>query len=367
MNTRVFLIGSLGLIVAGCSDHTSTPSQPSTSAAASVSSSVTVPRAVTPAVGAVIRNSEQPVTLVIGNAVVTGGASSSYTFEVATDQAFGTKVYAKSGVTEGSGGQTSLAIERLAAGTDYFWRARAEGGGTAGPYTSARAFTIGPAVSLGTPTPVSPANGTTSVGWPTFVVNNAAKSGPVGTVTYRFEVSTSSIFASILVSGFVAETPNQTSFTPPSSVTVPAQSVLFWRATALDAANAVSSPASEVRSFTYSNPTRQGLLASQQGLTLWPGVQPPGTNGHAQMGANWDVQTFRSFDGVTFVSPPLEELQLFDLMDRGFDPDAAIVWMRTNGYPTTASYYPAVAVIGFPFEYLALVNGKWDVVLRVGG
>jgi len=59
-------------------------------------------------------------------------------------------------------------------------------------------------------------------------------------------------------------------------------------------------------------------------------------------------------------------LQLFDLLDRGFDPDGAIGWMKTNGYPTTAVWYPDVKSIGLPFQYLALVNGAWELVLRFG-
>jgi len=46
--------------------------------------------------------------------------------------------------------------------------------------------------------------------------------------------------------------------------------------------------------------------------------------------------------------------------------------MRTNGYPTQALWYPPPekAVIGLHYVYLAsrnkiVVNGTWDVVLRV--
>jgi hypothetical protein len=84
------------------------------------------------------------------------------------------------------------------------------------------------------------------------------------------------------------------------------------------------------------------------------------------MGSDWNVEFLTSFDGVRFLNPPLEELQIFDLLDRGFDPDAAIAWMKGNGYPTTAAFYPAVNVIGFPYEYLALIGGRWDIVLKVG-
>ena len=84
------------------------------------------------------------------------------------------------------------------------------------------------------------------------------------------------------------------------------------------------------------------------------------------MGNNWDVQTLVSFDGVRFVSPPIEALRVFDLMDRGLDPDAAFRWMNANGYPTVAVYYPSVAAIGFPFQYMANIGGVWHMVTRNG-
>jgi hypothetical protein len=99
---------------------------------------------------------------------------------------------------------------------------------------------------------------------------------------------------------------------------------------------------------------------------LWTGPQPPGTNGHAVIGDNWETQTLTAYTGVSFVSPPLEALRVFDLLDRGFDPQGAINWMNGNGYATSAVYYPAIGVIGFSTEYMALINGRWDLVLRVG-
>jgi hypothetical protein len=112
---------------------------------------------------------------------------------------------------------------------------------------------------------------------------------------------------------------------------------------------------------------------------LWPGIQPPGSVGHATMGetgpfgVGWDVTTLHYAPGnVTFQSPDAESLRLFDLLDRGLDPDAAIGWMVTHGYPTNAVWYPPPekAVIGLHFVYLAsrgkvVVNSTWDVVLRV--
>jgi hypothetical protein len=186
-------------------------------------------------------------------------------------------------------------------------------------------------------------------------------------VVYRFDIAASASFNPVIVTGTVSETPNQTSFTPPSGTPAPPQTALFWRVIAIDPINIVASPPSAAQPFTYSDPpTQAAVVAAQEGVILWPGTQPPGTPGHATMGDAWGVGTPTSFNGVTFVSPQLEELQVFDLLDRGLDPQSAIDWMHANGYATIAAYYSAVAVIGFQYQYMALIGSRWDLVLKVG-
>lgn len=357
MDARVSRFSSavlVGLFAAACSS-TTTPTP-----------SVTIPRPVQPANGALTRNVDQPVTLVIQNAVVTASSGTTYMFEVATDSAFASKVQTKDAIAEGGGGRTSVRLDTLRAGTDYYWHVRAQNGGTTGVFGATYKFTVGPAVVLNAPTPVGPLTGGTSYGWPTFTVDNAPRTGPAGSIVYRFEVAASAAFTPVLVTATVAETPNQTSFTPRAEQAPAAQTTLYWRVTASDAGNGVASPASEVQSFTYAPPTPQNILASLQGFVLWPAAQPPGTNGHAVLGRNWQIQTVTSFDGVTHVIPTLEQLRVFDLLDRGYAPQAALNWMNANGYPTTAVYYSGVEVIGFPFEYMALIDGQWHLVIRVG-
>jgi len=168
----------------------------------------------------------------------------------------------------------------------------------------------------------------------------------------------------------VSEGTAQTSFTPSSDLSV--TTTYFWRVSASDAGSGVTSGFSTTQNLTLATPTRQSQLAAQQGLTLWSGVQPPGTNGKAAMGANWDVHTAIAgpggpLSGTVFTSPRLELLQVFDLLDRGFEMQAAIDWMHANGYPNSAIAAPAIGVIGFSFEYIALIQGKWDLIIRVGG
>jgi hypothetical protein len=198
-------------------------------------------------------------------------------------------------------------------------------------------------------------------------VADAARSGPASALVYRFDVSTTATFGTILVTGTVSETLDQTSFTPPSQTPQPPQAALFWRAMAIDPVNLIASPASVVQSFTYVNPPSvAAVLAAQEGAVLWSGIQPPGRTGHAVLGDNWQVGRKIAHNGTPFLSPPLEELQAFDLLDRGLDPQAAIDWMHANGYPSSAAYYPlGSGVIGFPFQYMALDSGRWDLVDKI--
>ena len=223
-------------------------------------------------------------------------------------------------------------------------------------------------IVINAPVPASPADGTSSTGWPTLIVNNSTRTGPAGALVYRFDHSTTSDFNNIVATGSVAEGSGQTSFTPNNVVPPPAdQTTFYWRAVAIDPLNQVTSPASTTVSFKFSNPpTKAQLIAQQQGVVLWPGAVPPGTPGKAVMGNGWQIGNLVSWDGVRFLSPSLDELQVFDCMDRGMQPQQAIDWMHSHGYGTPAGWYPDVSVIGFAHQYLALISGRWDMVLRSG-
>jgi hypothetical protein len=355
MTNRIARVVGVVLLVATVSAcSSSSPLQPS----------VTTPALLQPANGAQISNASQPVTLVVTNAITTGTSPLTYTFEVATDTAFANKVFTNSNVAQGANGQTSIVLGTLAGGSSYYWHARA---GTSGVFSAAFQFTIGAAIVINAPTPVAPLNGATTSGWPTFTVNDATRSGPAAALVYRFDIATSAAFTSIVLTATVSETPGQTSFTPASSQPAPPQTALFWRAIAIDPINVIASPPSVPQGFTYSAPpSTAALIAAQEGAILWPGAQPTGTNGQAVLGNFWAVANIVSYTGVTFLSPPIEALRVFDLLDRGYAPQAAINWMQSNGYPSTAAWYPAVQVIGFQYEYMALINGVWNLVLKNG-
>lgn len=223
-----------------------------------------------------------------------------------------------------------------------------------------------PSIVINAPVPASPSDGASSTGWPTLTVNNATRTGPAGALTYRFDISTTSDFTNIIVTASVAEGGGQTSFTP--TLTPPAdQTVLYWRAVAIDPVNAVQSPASSTQSFKEVNPpTKAGQIAAQQGRTLWSGAVPPGNPGQITLGPGWGVGNLVSFDGIAFLSPELDQLQILDCLDRGMTPQQAIDFLHAHGYATAAVYYPEVLAIGFSHQYMALVSGRWELVLRAG-
>jgi hypothetical protein len=164
----------------------------------------------------------------------------------------------------------------------------------------------------------------------------------------------------------VNEGEGSTSYTPAAAQQAPTEGTLLWRAIAIDQANAVQSGASAVQSFSYYVNTEQNQVAAAIYGSLWTGARPTGIHGRTAMGPGWQIRTIRSFNGVTFQSPPLETLRIYDLLDLGYDPDSAIAWLRNNGYPVTAVWYPSVAAIGFPYQYMALIAGSWELVVRVG-
>ncbi len=347
----LFLAAAMLAGAAGCNKSPAEPSSATAAAPASAAAtpSIVAPRPATPVNNAAIRNVDQPVTLVVQNAISTKPGL-TYMFEVASDAAFATKVQTKDAVGEGNP-TTNVRLDALPPAADYWWHARASGGGTTGVFGPAFKFSVGPAITINAPVPISPLTGARTGTRPPLRVTNATRTGPAGAITYRFEISTSPTFTPIVATAINTEGVNETGFVPAADLA--ANTGFFWRAVAIDAVNGVFSPPSAVQSFVTADP-------------LWMGIQPPPGGGRAVKGLGWDIRTVRSFSGVTFESPRLEVSQVFDLLDRGFTPQGALDWMNSNGYPTEAVWYPGPVVIGFVYEYLAFVHGTWELVIRAG-
>jgi hypothetical protein len=237
---------------------------------------LTAPTPVSPANNQQFKFAEQPLTLTVGNAVTTGTTPLTYTFEVASDSAFATKVYSKDGVAAG-GTQTSLKIDTLPGpnAKNYFWRARVASGATTGPYSTVRGFSVGAQVTLSTPSPVSPVNGATVGGFPTLAVSNVQKSGPAGQIVYRFELSNVSSFGNVLAAQTQAEQGGGTTSTTFNNVNL-GNGNYFWRVLASDPTNAITTPYSAVIPFTVQ-------LFNLQNANVWD--NPPDFKSWAETSA----------------------------------------------------------------------------------
>lgn len=246
--------------VVACSSSPVTPAGTATVTTASLTS---------PANGAAIANLSQPVTLTIANAYTSVGTP-TYTFEVASDAAFNNKVVAQD-VAQASGSTTSLKLGTLPAGADYYWRTKTTAGSSVTSYTSALKFTIGPAIVIQAPAPVSPANGATNqTQTPTFTITNSVRSGPVTAISYRFEVSTVSTFSSITQSATVAEQTTRTSWTPTTNLA--GGTTYYWRVQATDTASGIASAYSTTQSATTQVVIDLTKVAYQRfpNISAWP-------------------------------------------------------------------------------------------------
>jgi hypothetical protein len=209
---------------------------------------ITPPKPLEPGNGWQLKADKQPVTLLLENASSNGVRPLSYVFEVATDTAFGSKVFSKAGVPPGQAGRTSLQLsDSLAAGRTYYWRARAEDGANTGAFSNPVAFVLLQRVSIDRPVPVSPVRGETTGVVAELRFKNAPRSGPVGSISYSLEVSRNEGFTSVVWRGGTGERGGESSATTGG---LPASSTLYWRVRASDPEN--QGPWSSTASFVTS-------------------------------------------------------------------------------------------------------------------
>jgi hypothetical protein len=196
---------------------------------------------------------QQPLTLLAENAGSTGVRPLSYVFEVAADAGFSNMVFVREGVDPGEGGRTSIRLpDRLAPERSYFWRVHALDGANTGPYSPTANFDVFTPIVIESPELLSP--DVNSVGTPlrpTFVVNNSAHSGPVGNLSYMFELAESDSFANRAFME-VPEQANRTSLTAPQDLQY--STVYYWHVRAFD--SKTLGPWSVTRAFqTVARPT----------------------------------------------------------------------------------------------------------------
>jgi hypothetical protein len=298
------------------------------------STTMTTPSLLSPSNGATVGNDTQPIKLTVQNA--TGGksnASLTYTFQVATDAAFATVIATKT-APQGAG-QTSVTLDILTSGRDYFWRVKASGTDTAGDYSPSFKFTIGAAVTLGTPVAVSPLTGGTADPKPRLTVTNASHSGSTGAIFYRFDIASTSSFSTVLATATVPEGSGTTSFTPDAALT--AETVYFWRAQAVDPSNGAISAFSEPQSFQTTVTIDLSQVNYQRFVnpSAWPitdqiiAVDQDGGDGHMCINhtkrGQWPTSFFEDNPLV-----PVEATQWYFARINGQWYAGAGEWLRVN-------------------------------------
>ncbi len=192
---------------------------------------ITAPVLLEPAQGFKYKESQQPISLVIQNATSNGVRPIAYTFEVATDSEFATKVFARAGVAPGEG-KTSVVVDRLDFGRAYYWRARADDGANASQYASSQ-FEVLPKPALSAPGLVSPVNNErVTSSSPTLTVSHSSRNSAVGDLRYEFQVAKDEAFTLQSASGTVSEGSGQTNYVVDR--TLESNLTFYWRARATD-------------------------------------------------------------------------------------------------------------------------------------
>jgi hypothetical protein len=345
MLKRIFAIaGGLAVAVAftGCEAAKSSNPLAPTVAGPIPGVNITAPAVVDPSSGTKIPMDKQPITLTVVNASTSGVRPLSYVFDVATDAGFTNKVFSRDGIAPGDG-RTSLRLpDALATGRSYYWRARAQDGANTGPYTAPINFNVFTPVVIDVPNPILPlANSTVDGIRPTFVVRNAARSGPAGAISYQIELADSESFANKLAVWTQGEQATQTSLATPIDL-APAK-VYYWHARAFDP----TTVGPWCRTLAFTTPATSGGPA--------PGAPPPVVTGPAPGDAiNLNLAS-------VYNSPP-------DIASWPATGTITNLTMSGAGLSfafTTSNSWPDVVPPGFsgPLEYtvwaVVNVNGSW--------
>lgn len=233
---------------------------------------ITAPKPVEPS-GAKVAVGDQPLALVVENASSNGPRPLSYAFELATDAGFANKLLSRDGITPGSGGRTTLRLpDPLGPERTYYWRARAQDGANAGPYSTAANFDVFTPTAINAPVPVMPiGNVRTENVRPRFMVTNASREGLVGTISYVFELSDTDTFANKLAVWTVGEQQHQTALDTPQDLQYGKQ--YFWHARAFD--GTTTGPWTTTQAFQTPAVTLEApqLVFPASGVTI-EGVHP---------------------------------------------------------------------------------------------
>lgn len=193
---------------------------------------ITAPRLLEPGEGTRLKESQQPITLLVENSSTNGVRPVAYTFEVASDSSFDVKMYARSGVLPGDDGRTRVTVERLESGRSYFWRVRAEDGANSSGYSTS-GFELLPKPQLDPPPQHAPINNAQAASSrPELVVGASTRNAAIGNVVYEFHLATDVAFAGLVATGHRSEAGGTTFFVPDGSLNP--NTTYYWRVRAID-------------------------------------------------------------------------------------------------------------------------------------
>jgi hypothetical protein len=333
------------LLLAACAqEKSSNPTSPSV-AGPIAGVSISAPKLLQPASGAQVSFEQQPITLMVGNSTSTGVRPLSYVFEIASDSAFASKIFTQTGVTAGSGGQTSFRLPQpLSADRTYFWRARAEDGANTGDYAAPTSFKVFTPVVINPPTPTAPADGSTlSTLQPKFTVNNSTRTGPVTQVSYVLEIATDVAFANKVLAVEYGETTGTTSMTP--SAPLAANTRFYWHVKATDPGH--ESPWSPTLTFVTPAPAPAPA----------PAPVPPPSGGQLGPGDQLDLHQVTIVLGAAGIAdwPVTSTVTSTTTQDHNF----CINHTMLGSWPTTPFFGdPSTPLEGNQWVF-ANIGGKW--------
>src|SRR5438132_817796 len=196
---------------------------------------------------------DQPIKLLFRNSSTNGQRPITYTVEIASDSAFTSIVFKRTGIAPASGDTTTLQLpDPLATGRTYWWHVRAEDGANSSDYSTAKSFVAVTPVILGAPVPKTPSGSITTI-TPEFKIQAGSESGPVGHIIYTVQVANDQAFSSIAATFIPDETLPETTIAQNSQFQN--NHTYYWRVQAKDTGDSQAiSPWSSTQIFTTAVP-----------------------------------------------------------------------------------------------------------------
>src|SRR5262245_27946478 len=194
---------------------------------------VNAPVLAEPYKGQRLKDTEQPITLVMVNPNSNIDRPLTIALQIAADTSFTGPAYTQTGIKPGADGYTRILLPaKLPGGRTYYWRAKADDGANTSEWSVSNFEALAP-ITFGPPEPRSPsANERIATNTPEFVLGNASASGPFGALWYNFQISERSDFSSFFTNAEVPAGNGETRYTMPPLPGPDRQ--FFWRARLMD-------------------------------------------------------------------------------------------------------------------------------------